>query len=258
MDTLKAKLFIEGDIELLTGMHIGGSSTALDIGGIDQNVIKTAAGVPYLPGSSLKGKMRNLTGKKRGCNDLDLKPEELNEHSDIALIFGLSGNVKKEGFATRLIVRDAYLAVDDFKNKKQTGVFAELELEYTDGKWENVINRLNGTAEHPRQMERVPAGAVFNFSLVYSIFNDDDRKNVKTVLEALRLLQDDYLGGSGSRGYGQVRFKNISFALKTPAKYEGDNSRISIGTWASLDGDMVALLTDIQKHLPTEATNANH
>lgn len=257
MDTLKAKLLIDGKIELLTGMHIGGSSTALDIGGIDSNVIKTAEGVPYIPGSSLKGKMRNLTGKKRGCDDL--LAEQLESHADIALIFGLAGNKTKEGFATRLIVRDSFLDIEDF-NEKRSELFRELELQYSESKWENTIDRTTGATIKGglRQLERVPAGAVFHFSMTYSIFTINDLNNIQIIIEALRLLQDDYLGGSGSRGYGQVLFKEIEFNLKTPQKYESDNARIQIAKWQTLDQDIDPLLKEIKKHgLPEAADEVN-
>jgi len=255
MDTLKAKLFIEGEIELKTGMHIGGSSTALDIGGIDANVIKTAAGVPYIPGSSLKGKMRSLIEKKRGlqkiCDDTS------GTNTDISKIFGLAGNKTEDGYSTRLIVRDAFLNEDDF-DAKRNGLFSELELHFSESKWENTIDRTTGATIKGglRQLERVPAGALFCFALAYSIYNQVDSDNVRVVIEGLRLLEDDYLGGSGSRGYGQIEFKNISFALKTPIKYESDNSRIDIATWTSLDQDIEKLLAGIKEKIASEATHA--
>ncbi len=257
MDTLKAKLFIAGKIELLTGLHIGGSSSALDIGGIDANVIKTPEGIPYIPGSSLKGKMRCLLERKRGFEKLCDDKE--GDNKDIPLIFGLPGNEAIEGFIPRLLVRDAYLNQEDFE-KKRDQLFAELELPYSESKWENTIDRATGatTKGGLRQMERVPAGATFDFAMVYSIFNDTDLQNLRTVIQALRLLEDDYLGGSGSRGYGQIRFSDVSFSLKTPHTYESDNSRIPVTTWPSFHQAADELLQQIQSHLPAEGSHAAH
>ena len=57
---LQGKYIIQGKIKVLTGLHIGGPTTGLNIGGVDNIVIKDAKGKPYIPGSSLKGKMRSL------------------------------------------------------------------------------------------------------------------------------------------------------------------------------------------------------
>ena len=221
---LSGKVFINGQIELLTGLHIGGSSSALDIGGIDTNVIKNAKGVPYIPGSSLKGKMRSLMELKdskytQRTGKVDSGMEKSDDSNpDIQKIFG--SVAKETEFRTRLIVRDAYMdeqTVKEMKNK--TGIFEKLELDYTEGKWENTVDRLTSAAT-PRQIERIPAGAIFDFKLVYNIFDEADKELFKKVISALQLVEEDYIGGSGSRGYGQVKFKNISISYKNAGAYE--------------------------------------
>ena len=83
-------------------------------------------------------------------------------------------------------------------------------MPYTEGKWENVIHRVKGTAEHPRQTERIPAGVKFDVEFVLNIWDDDDENDMKALLnEGIKALENDYLGGSGSRGYGQVRFSEL-------------------------------------------------
>lgn len=217
VENLKAKLFISGKIRLITGLHIGGSSTALDIGGIDSNVIKTGAGIPYIPGSSLKGKMRTLIGLKDGKFSSDEDTQEVKK------IFGSSSSNNNDEFKTRLYVRDSYLDIDDFNKRRETD-FQELELEYSEAKWENVVNRIKGTAEHPRQIERIPAGALFNFSFVYNIYENDDIKHLDILFTAMKLLEDDYLGGNGSRGYGQIKFEDYEkVKYKTKIDYENEN-----------------------------------
>jgi len=229
---LTGKYFIKGEILVKTGLHVGGSKTALDIGGIDTNVIKTANGVPYIPGSSLKGKLRSMLAREYGKDDVK------NDEPIVKEIFGeapsSSGENKKDGKITRLIVRDAFLKNrEEMLNKE--GDFKDLELDYTEGKWENSINRKTGTAGSPRQIERVPAGAIFEFELIYDVYDDKDENNnelkkvahIKEIKKAMRLLQDDYLGGSGSRGYGQIKFQNIKTGEKTIENYK-ENSELQL------------------------------
>jgi CRISPR-associated protein Csm3 len=213
---LTEKLFIRGKIEAVTGLHIGAAKGSLDIGAIDLSVVKTAAGVPYIPGSSLKGKLRSLLAREAGSDQVQDDPEP------IPALFGTANTRENVGTAGRLIVRDAFLDILDFEAKR-TKEFLELELEFTESKWENSINRKTGTAEHPRQLERVPAGALFDFELVYSVFDDRRNEHLRVLRKAMRLLEDDYLGGQGSRGYGRVRFHGVQLWSKPIAVYEGDN-----------------------------------
>lgn len=219
---LLAKRFIRGRILATTGLHIGGSKSALDIGGIDLNVIKSAGGVPFIPGSSLKGKLRSILAREHGRQAVENDPEPIKE------IFGSAGDTA-EGQAARLIVRDAFLDLEDFRRKREgkgEGEYnlSELELDYTEGKWENTINRKTGTAEHPRQLERVPAGAVFRFEMIYNVLDDGREDNhLAQIRKAMRILEDDYLGGQGSRGYGRIRFYDVRLEEKTIQEYEGGN-----------------------------------
>jgi CRISPR-associated protein Csm3 len=217
---LTGKYIITGEIKCETGLHIGGSKTALDIGGIDLNVIKTAQGIPYIPGSSLKGKLRSMLAREGGYEN----PK--NDSDTIKEIFGDSPSGKEDlGKITRLIVRDSLLRNSNEMLNKE-GNFTDLELDYTEGKWENTIDRKSGTAGNPRQIERVPAGAIFNFEIVYDVYDDKTNDKLKKeihleeIKKALRLLQDDYLGGSGSRGYGKITFENLTAVEKTIKDYE--------------------------------------
>jgi CRISPR-associated protein Csm3 len=234
MDKLIEKVFISGTIIAKTGMHIGGSKTALDIGGIDLNVIKNAKGVPYIPGSSIKGKLRSILAREEGS--IAVRPDKSipqgaktdRDCKQIVEIFGDANDKAALGTPSRLIIRDAFLQMDHFnKEKEGSGIFSELELEYTESKWENTINRLTGTAEHPRQLERVPAGACFNFCFIYNVMDDGKKEShLKEIIRAMRILEDDYLGGQGSRGYGQIKFENVSIEKKSIDHYKGDNNRV--------------------------------
>lgn len=217
MTKLISKIFITGKIIVKTGLHIGGSKTALDIGGIDLSVIKTPSGVPYIPGSSLKGKLRSLLARENGSEDIKNDPEV------IKAIFGDTGSNDNKGNITLLIVRDSYMSnAENLKNK--VGDFENLELDYSEAKWENTIDRKTGTAEHPRQLERVPTGTEFTFELVYNNFDATKAEtHLKEIVKAMKLLEDDYLGGSGSRGYGKVKFDGVIFKEKTISIYENNN-----------------------------------
>lgn len=209
---LTGKLIISGKIKTLTGLHIGGSKTALEIGGVDLNVIKTPDGVPFIPGSSLKGKMRGLLARE--CGSTDIK----NDEPHIRAIFGHADKQNPE--VTRLIVRDAHLYRNAFV--RDFGAH-QMEFPYSDIKWENRINRVSGTAIDPRQLERVPAGVYFDCQFIYDVYEKAEiGKHLDTLLLGFKLLQDDYLGGQGSRGYGQIQFEQMSVVFKSlkNGKYE--------------------------------------
>jgi CRISPR-associated protein Csm3 len=235
---LLGKLIIAGHIEAITGLAIGGSKTDVAIGGIDNNVIKNAEGVPYIPGSSLKGKLRSLLEKQEG---LETVCKCGKRECAICSIFGTGMPAQNnEAGPTRLYVRDAMLNEQIKKQmENKQGIFSELELTYTEGKWENTINRLTSKAVHPRQQERVPAGSIFDFNIIYNILLPEDIDRFRHVIGTLRLLEDDYLGGNGSRGYGRVQFNDLTITLKTVKDYENGNSgkEIYTGSLENFDGE---------------------
>jgi len=202
MKQLVKKIKINTSITLITGLHIGGNSENVEIGGIDNPVIKLASkgDVPYIPGSSLKGKMRCLLEQAAGAPKVGLDAKVNN-------LFGITEN-KRNGIddnkPSKLIVRDAMLTDE---SKVLLLACDNLDMPYTENKWENSIKRTEGKAENPRQTERVPAGAVFNAEFIINVWDDDDEQELMALFEkGIRLLENDYLGGSGSRGYGQIKF----------------------------------------------------
>ncbi len=215
---------IHGKIKTVTGLRIGGTSDIIEIGGVDNPVIREAVGnYPYIPGSSLKGKMRTLLEWKLGKVRNNKPHSCTDKECFICRAFGVSaGNGDGSRGPGRLIFRDAYLT-DESKNilddlKKEKG------LNYTEIKMENSINRLDSRA-NPRVMERIPAGIEFNFELVYKIIDLGDGglvdiNNYEYLLKGLKLLEMDALGGSGSRGYGKVKFLDLNL--------KGDNREISL------------------------------
>lgn len=201
MKQLVKKIKINTSITLITGLHIGGNSENVEIGGIDNPVIKLASkdNVPYIPGSSLKGKMRCLLEQAAGAPKVGLDTKVNN-------LFGITDSKTNNtsNQPSKIIVRDAILSDD---SKKMLLDCDNLDMPYTENKYENTIDRITAKA-NPRNMERVPAGAVFNAEFVINVWDDkDDEKNLLELFEkGIRLLENDYLGGSGSRGYGQIKF----------------------------------------------------
>ncbi len=195
MKKLVRKIKISTSISLITGLHIGGSKENVEIGGIDNPVIKipTKDGQPYIPGSSLKGKIRCLLEQIYGS-------PTVGGNSNINKLFGYSETKQ----ISKLIVRDSYLSENSVELLKKSN---NMDMPYTEGKWENVIDRINGTADSPRQMERIPAGVSFDVEFILNIWDDDNQKEFLELLEkGILALENDYLGGSGTRGYGQVKF----------------------------------------------------
>jgi CRISPR-associated protein Csm3 len=132
--------------------------------------------------------------------------DKVGKDAEVNSLFGIteSKNLHTENRPSKLIVRDAMLTDD---SRKALRASIHLDMPYTEGKWENTINRVKGVAEHPRQTERVPAGAQFNAEFVINIWEDDKEEDLLALFEkGIRLLENDYLGGSGSRGYGQIKF----------------------------------------------------
>ncbi len=212
---------LSGQIRVITGLHIGAGSDVIEIGGMDNPVIKNpVTDEPYIPGSSLKGKMRSLMewyldrlmpseGEKR-------KPGEpcTCGECDVCRVFGTSAAVDVENIEhfhgpTRLIVRDAHLSPESREK------FEKENIPLIEEKHENSINRITAKA-NPRPMERVVPGTTFQFEIVYRVIDTgddgatDERLFDEVVLKALALLEQDFLGGGGSRGNGKIRFENLT------------------------------------------------
>lgn len=227
--TLYGRVFLQGNVKAVTGLHIGGAAGALEIGGVDSPIIRDPlTNRPYIPGSSLRGKMRSLTEKKAGA-ELNfpisrIKGKEVRIHvcddaagyqaCPVCPVFGVTGDSPASA-PTRLIVRDVFLGEASAKALDQ----AQTDLPYTEVKWEATIDRITSAAV-PRQIERVPAGAVFEgFEMVYSIYDPRDVERLATVIEAMQLLEDDYLGGLGSRGGGKIAFEGLKIYARNRADY---------------------------------------
>lgn len=230
---LHGRIFITGSIEIVTGLHIRAARRALAIGGLDNPVVRNpVTGRPYIPGSSLKGKLRSLLEKHynksqqwamggvriHACYKFDEKgnripDEEAYLNCQVCPIFGIPA-----GFAvlpTRLIVRDVPLD----ENSAQRLARTRTELPFTEVKWETSLDRVTAAAT-PRQVERVPAGAIFApLELVYNVYEEADVNRFMHLLDAMQFLEDDYLGGLGTRGSGKIAFQELSLTARTRERY---------------------------------------
>ncbi|MEI8183516.1 MAG: type III-A CRISPR-associated RAMP protein Csm3 [Deltaproteobacteria bacterium] len=189
-----------------SGLRIGGSKDVVGIGETDNPIIRhPITHRPYVPGSSVKGKIRCLleqkyseraqtTGKPCDCGTCF-----------ICLLFGC-GDSKSIQSPTRLVFRDCQPTAETVQIWDEAGVDSEIKTEV-------LIDRNKGNAFGrigPRTMERIPAGAKFDFGITVRFFEGDDRRDLYSRLgEGFSLLEKHYLGGSGSRGYGEVEIKTV-------------------------------------------------
>jgi CRISPR-associated protein Csm3 len=267
---LLGKILITSDLVTETGLHIGGGAETLDIGGVDKPVIRDPlSNQPYLPGSSLKGKMRSILERiynkqlnRSGAGVSRYESDDLldgftaiNKKDDspvipyegardcvISRVFGSTGGtncwvketeamkeeldfdknksrviaghkhvlIKGRNAPARLIVRDCHLETNSIEQLKKidTGLYM------TEWKFENSIDRITAAA-NPRQFERVPMGAKFKFELIYTVENmEQAQEDLQNLAVALAILEDDALGGHGSRGYGKIKFSNFKLGYR--------------------------------------------
>lgn len=253
---LNKKLIITGKITALTGIAVGGTNAAMSIGGVDKGVIRNpVTNEPYIPGSSLKGKMRSLLELRDGtlgdeAMGIVKNGPTTDQKYRAARLFGnaVKGEGKKQR-PSRIVVRDAYLDREQVENN----FFKNADLPFTEVKTEVVIDRITSRAM-PRQIERVPAGAIFDFEIVLNFFDGHDRTKedainpeeqdneielVKDLFSAMQLLQNDYLGAAGSRGSGQIRFESDTMKVEKRDL-----------NFYKMDGAVADVTSDYQQYFP--------
>lgn len=197
------KIKIEGKIEIKTGLHIGGDGSFSTIGAVDSPVVRDPLSrLPIIPGSTLKGKMRSLLARKMGSLPIGKTAGFEADCWEIKRLFGSSdpkSNATGDGLQmSRLQFSDCFLL-----NK------ADLP-QITEVKFENTIDRLTSVA-NPRQIERVIRGAEFGFEIIYNVEDETQiEEDFANIALGLQLIENDYLGGGGTRGNGRVAFKDIS------------------------------------------------
>lgn len=312
---LLGKISLKSQLHVKTGLHIGGGGENLDIGGLDKPVIRDPlTKYPYLPGSSIKGKLRSIlerllnkplnryggSGTYRyesddledGFTEIDglIIPYEGAKSCKVSRLFGSTGGTqfwmpknvaqnqdfweenqdsptrtiqnqecvrinRGRNCSARLIVRDCHLDPNSAEQLKKV----DTGLYMAEWKFENGIDRITAAA-NPRQLERVPAGAIFNFELVYTVENASQvTEDMENIAIALAILEDDALGGHGSRGYGKVEFQNFRFyyrdfaqyqqIINTPPGQSGLEEIAPVANTQALLDDFRRLRNDIQRRL---------
>ena len=207
-----AKIEISGTIEIVTGLHIGGSSAFSAIGAVDSPVIMdTRSKQPMIPGSSLKGKMRALLAKQYNT------VWKATADDDAKCLTDLFGSAKDHK-ESRILFSDMFLSnLEELKNLGLTGA--------TEVKFENSISRTTAVA-NPRQIERVTRGSEFDYVFIYNVDEEsqveDDFENIE---KAIHLLENDYLGGGGTRGNGRIQFKDTNIETVV-GEYDSTNLKI--------------------------------
>jgi CRISPR-associated protein Csm3 len=233
-------------------LHIGAGKGSLEIGGADNPVVKDAFGLPYIPGSSLRGRIRSLLENALGLTSpaelvylSKRKGQEVRIHQsdrpddEICLLFGrnpgrmdrVAGEALDTRAATpaRLAIYDAPLDAASITPQMREN----LDDEITEVKSENAIDRITSQA-NPRTLERVPAGARFHVRMVLDVLCEEDKALAARLVEGLRLLEDDALGGGGSRGSGRVRFANLKMVWRNRTFYSTGGAETELASAADL------------------------
>lgn len=259
---LLGKLLLDGDIVCETGLHVGAGKGSLDLGGADNPVVKDAFGRPYVPGSTVRGKLRSLLEQTLGHATGDSlvylsrrRGQEVRIHQsddpgdEVCLLFGrnpgrmdkVSGDTLEARVASpaRLTVYDAPLDLESITAQMREN----LDDELTEVKSENAIDRVTCQA-NARTLERVPAGAKFRLRLVVDILCPEDRELVPLLVSGLRLLEDDALGGGGSRGSGRIRFANWTATWRGKQYYVGAADEEVLVSAAADTGALKAAISD--------------
>lgn len=224
------KVVVRARIECVTGLHIGASREVVEIGGVDNPVMRDPrTGIPYIPGSSVKGKMRSIAERvfKKELNRSTgngFRHECTERTCEVCRVFGSTKGREDNGgnIPSRIRIRDSFMAEDCLEWLSEI----DSPTNYTELKYENALDRIT-CAANPRPVERVPAGAEFEFEMVYDLedeqHTDEDLQNILTLL---KMVEDDYIGGHGSRGHGKIRFKDVKLSLRSLAYYFGNQDEI--------------------------------
>lgn len=246
--THHSKVFIRGILKVETGLHIGGNSVNSSMGGTVAVVVRHPFNnQPYIPGSSLRGRIRSLLETVRGDENnnpveggFSFKDEQKDEQkeaeekknvpalagkkpsSKLGKLFGVAAEVVGKT-ATRLIIQDAHLTQDSVNQLKN--VLKNIDMPLTEVKAEVWIDRITTAADHLRYIERVLAGFEFDFRMILTLLPGDSKEDfLKLISEGMQLLQYDSLGGKGSRGSGKVTFKEVKLSEKTVAQYQQEGT----------------------------------
>ncbi|MBZ0187124.1 MAG: type III-A CRISPR-associated RAMP protein Csm3 [Candidatus Obscuribacterales bacterium] len=232
------RITLTGTISVQTGLHIG-TGGAGGIGLVDNPIIRDPISKrPIVPGSSLKGRLRHGLETLLGENS--------QRHPEVTRLFGGSADDSESGL-TRLYVRDSHLTEGTVKHLESL----DSDSNFVEVKTENRIDRVTGTAEHPRQAERLPAGSKLELEIVYNVYNlDEAADDLQNLRACFDFVEDEYLGGSGSRGYGRVKLPIDKVVWKTIDDYKAlaiaKEEIVGNRDWLTVACDLCGLTTSVR------------
>lgn len=211
-EKLENRLVIKGTIEALTPLHIGSGKPQIELEEVDMPIIKDTNDQPYIPGSSIKGKVRSEAERilrKDGayvCNPPAVRnmcggnKSRLEDHCVACKIFGTAGSISS--VASKVRFRDAYPVKKLETLMQRTGTAIDRQTE--------TVSRSSLYS-----VEAVPAGGVFDFEVVAENLTDEE---LKVLFAAIKSVEDSALGGGSSRGFGKVKI-NITSVTDRSAKF---------------------------------------
>lgn len=220
MDTFKNKYIVKGIMINITPIHIGIGESDFDPLQTDNTVIRDNNGMPYIPGSSLKGVLRsfieilinsNISEDYEACfivNKPCLDDEKIkaikNQYKDDdkkiakAIYDGMCDVCKLFGgnhFASKIKIRDSKIIDDKFYIDRRDGV---------------VIDRETGTSLDGRKydFEQVAAGTRFDFFMSADNLEEKQKELFKIIINGLK-NEDIYVGGKTSVGLGNIKLTDV-------------------------------------------------
>ncbi|MEM2841530.1 MAG: CRISPR-associated RAMP protein Csx7 [Candidatus Bathyarchaeia archaeon] len=213
-EKLEERVIINGTLTLLTPLHIGSPKTEIDLEKVDMPVLKDTQGQPYIPGSSLKGKIRSEAeriARKEGktvCTPPNTKKMcgtiTPNNLCICCRIFGTAG--ENMSVASKVRFRDAYPHARVIETMTRAGI---------------AMDRERGVVAQGAlySIEAIPQGTRFGFEMVTENLAKDEWKLLKA---AINSFADAGLGGSVSRGMGKVKLDLESASRRTSKFYLGE------------------------------------
>ena len=213
-EKLDKRIIISGTIEAVTPLHIGSGKPEVELGEVDMPILRDPSGQPYIPGSSLKGRVRAEAEKIARKMGMDVcEPPDVNSMcgskkgrvEDFCICCRIFGTAGKISLASKVKFRDAYPLERVESLLERTGI---------------AIDRKTGAVAKGAlyTIEAVPAGTQFGLEIVAENLSDEELKLLKA---ALRSVEDSALGGSSTRGFGKVKITIESVRERTAGYYLG-------------------------------------
>jgi CRISPR-associated RAMP protein (TIGR02581 family) len=235
-ERLDNRYFFRGTLVLLNEMHIG---SGRGDGTTDALVVKDINGIPYIPGSSLRGVIRSEI--ERIAASLGLNPCMLIKDNNCVTT---SRNLQ-DNFKEILKVKD-YSEIDDFLNDSSKvcpvcrlfgSTVVASKIKVTDLPMDRLnsnttvrhgvaINRDTDTAQKKAKFdfETVPLGSKFTFELIGENLTDDDLALLAVGIQEM-VDGNFWIGGNTARGLGKCKLKELKIEYFDDLKEYFKNGR---------------------------------